>query len=136
MGRTILDAQTAFTQIEQSARDLMLHISEGKIKYILATSARKANQPITPNATAQTVKIKIEDCNFETVDNFSYLGLKITTDNSYDDEIRARLLAANRAYFSLQKTVPLETSHHWVKALTVQDNDLATPHVFLRDLDS
>lgn len=35
-------------------------------------------------------------------DNSSYVGSEITTDSSYDDEIRTRFLVANRAYFRLQ----------------------------------
>ncbi|CAD7087998.1 unnamed protein product [Hermetia illucens] len=106
MGRTTRDVQTAFIQIEQAARDLGLHINEGKTKYMVATSAPKTNQPTTSNRTGQTqarTRIRIGEYNFETVDNFSYLGSKITTDNNYDEEIRARLLSANRAYFSLQR---------------------------------
>ena len=70
---------------------------------MVATSASKTNQPATSNRTGQAGRMKTGDFNFETVDNFSYLGSKITTDNNYDDEIRARLLSANRAYFSLQR---------------------------------
>lgn len=47
---------------------------------------------------------------------------KITTDNSHDKEIRMRLFGLS-----------LETSHHNVKAFTVQDNELASYHVFLGD---
>lgn len=39
-----------------------------------------------------------------------------------------------RSFFQFAKTVLLETLHHRVKALIIQDNDLANPHVFLGDL--
>jgi hypothetical protein len=40
---------------------------------------------------------------FEQVAGFTYLGTKISKENNLTEEVRSRLVAANRKYFSLQK---------------------------------
>lgn len=80
--------------------------------------AFRSNIVDNANSAGQMRTIKIVKCNFEFVENFSCLGLKIITDNSYDNEIRAPTLI---------KIFPLEISPYRVKAFTVSSNDLASP---------
>jgi hypothetical protein len=46
--------------------------------------------------------LTVEDHNIEVVRRFKYLGTVINDSNDETEEIRARILAANKAYSSLQ----------------------------------
>lgn len=61
------DVQLTFIWTKQEARDLVLHINENKIKYMVATSAPKIIEAATPNGAGQVGTISIR------FDNFSYL---------------------------------------------------------------
>lgn len=95
IGRSTLAVKEAFVQIEAAATSLGLQVNEGKTKYMAASSASTTRDIGT--------SITIGDHNFEVVQQFTYLGSRVSTDNNITEDIRARVLAANRAYFSLIK---------------------------------
>lgn len=49
---------------------------------------------------SETSKTEMEGCKFERVGDFKYLGALITDKNENNMEIKARIAAGNRAYFS------------------------------------
>ena len=81
--------------IKQAAESLGWQIHEAKTKPMVATSA---GPPINnPNLRR---RIQIGECTFEVVPQFTYLGSKVS--NSMEAELRARMLAANRSFYSLK----------------------------------
>ena len=44
---------------------------------------------------------------FEVVPQFTYLGSKVSNDNSMEAELRARMLATNRSFYSLKNQFKL-----------------------------
>ena len=46
--------------------------------------------------------VQIGERTFEVVPQFTYLGTKVSNDNSMQAELRARMLAANRSFYSLK----------------------------------
>ena len=45
----------------------------------------------------------MEDTKFQKVENFKYLGLLVTVDNIIAEEIKEKISAGNRCYFSIQE---------------------------------
>lgn len=89
----------------------------GRFHISIVTSLPKTKRTTTSNNTCQ-LKIKMGES--KSLEVFFYPGSKITTDNSYGNEIRAKFLTLNRSYLSLQKLF-------CSKCLT-------SPHVFLEGL--
>jgi sorting nexin-29 len=59
-----------------------------------------AGKPHTPNMPSS---ITVGNYIFERVDSFKYLGSTETHNNNISEEIRIRLMTANRTYFALIK---------------------------------
>ena len=57
--------------------------------------AKSADLPIT-NPKLRRSNVQISECTFEVVPEFTYLGSKVSSDNSMEAELRARMLTANR----------------------------------------
>jgi hypothetical protein len=84
--------EEAFLAIERAGRKMGLVTNENKTKYMVAGKAYRPNMPpnlIIPNYT------------FARVNSFVYLGSTVSYNNDISEEIGARLVAANRAYFGL-----------------------------------
>ena len=79
----------AYQGIQQAAKNLGLHIHEANTKLIIATSA---TLPIT-NPNLRECDVQIGERTFEVVPEFTYVGSRISSDNSMD-ALRARTLAA------------------------------------------
>jgi hypothetical protein len=47
--------------------------------------------------------LKAGEYQFEQVESFTYLGTTVSTQNTVREEIKTRIMAANRSYFGLQK---------------------------------
>ena len=71
---------------------------EAKTKLMLATSACL---PIN-NQNLRRRDVQIGERTFEVVPEFTYLGSKVSNENSMVVELCARLLAANRSFYSLK----------------------------------
>jgi len=48
------------------------------------------------------LSMKIDNCSFERVDEFKYLGKTLTNQNSIQEEIKSRLRSGNAWYHSVQ----------------------------------
>ena len=57
----------------------------------------------TNNPNLRRRDVQIGERTFEVVPEFTYLGSKVSNDNSMEVELRARMLAANRSLYSLKK---------------------------------
>uniref|UniRef100_A0A8D8TV43 Craniofacial development protein 2 n=1 Tax=Cacopsylla melanoneura TaxID=428564 RepID=A0A8D8TV43_9HEMI len=73
------------------AKKVGLIINEEKTKYMCVDKRNRSVEPLT-----------INNLNFEKVENFKYLGSLFDSKNRIAQELQARIVAANRAYFSLQ----------------------------------
>jgi len=84
--------KTTSKLIEESEK-IGLIVNKEKTKYMIAT---KHNH--------ETRHLEVNNYNFERVANFKYLGVNIKENADSHEEIRLRLVAANKCYFGL---VPL-----------------------------
>jgi hypothetical protein len=74
-----------------SIRRMVLIINEAKTKYMLMTRHTPKNNLI------------VGPYIFEQVDDFKYLGVNINYKNYMHNEVKLRIISANRAYFSMNK---------------------------------
>ena len=88
----------AYQEIEQAAESLRLQINEVKTKLMVETSAGLP----TNNQNLRRCDVQIDERTFEVVPQFTYLGSKVSNDNSMEAELRARMLATNRFFYSLR----------------------------------
>ncbi|KAJ4430124.1 hypothetical protein ANN_22334 [Periplaneta americana] len=93
IGRSVKYVKEVFLSLEQAGKEIGLIINERKTKYMLADNGKIGDK---------IDSLQISDYNFEKVDNFTYLGSVVTSDNNMSKEISNRLMKANRAYFSLK----------------------------------
>ncbi|KAF6198411.1 hypothetical protein GE061_008159 [Apolygus lucorum] len=94
MCRSVNRLKEVFSELEKNSREAGLHINEEKTKYML----------ITADDSKRTLRdLQIGAYNFEGVDRFTYLGAVINHENKVSNEIMNRIMAGNRAYFSLVK---------------------------------
>ena len=98
IGQRLSYVADAYQGIEQAAESLGLQINEAKTKLMVATSA---GLPIN-NQNLCRRDVQIGERTFEVVPEFTYLGSKVSNDNSMEAELRARMLAANRSFYSLK----------------------------------
>ena len=94
----------AYQGTEQAAESLGLQINEAKTKLMVGTSA---NLPIN-NQNLRKRDVQIGVRTFELVPEFTFLGSKVSNNNSMEAELRARMLAANRFFYSLKKQFSLK----------------------------
>jgi hypothetical protein len=69
----------------------------------------------TPNMPPS---ITVGDRTFQRVNSFKYLGSTVMHNNDISEEIRIRLMTANRAYFALIKLLKLRLLSHKTKMQT------------------
>ena len=93
LSRTEKDLKETYQKIEYESRCAGLKVNEEKTKYMIM----RRNNQITPSQHIMT-----ENSKFECVQEFKYLGAIVTANNE-NTEIKERLKAGNRAYYSLQK---------------------------------
>jgi hypothetical protein len=82
-----------FRSLESAAMRIALRINQNKTKY-MAMNARRLLEPLI---------LETESYTFEHVHTFTYLGTENNKENDTTEEVRNRIAAANRCYFSLQK---------------------------------
>ena len=83
---------------EQVAENLGLQINKAKAKLMVATSV---DLPIS-NQSLRRCDVQIGESTFEVVPEFTYLGSKVSNDNSLEAELRARRLATNWSFYNLK----------------------------------
>ena len=92
LGRNRNDIVKAFKELENASAEAGLVINEPKTKYMIMSRNTHADDNITINKHT-----------FERVAAFKYLGATINEHNEIISEVKERLTAGNRSYFSLQK---------------------------------
>jgi hypothetical protein len=80
-------------QLEEGAKEVGLGINEEKTKYMINTrnKVRFRNDK----------HLQVNNCGFERVGEFKYLGSLITENNDNNAEIKVRLMARNTSYYSV-----------------------------------
>lgn len=94
LGRREQELREMFIEFEEESKRAGLSINEAKTKYMYMS--RKAKHHLTGS-------FAINSYEFEKVDTFKYLGSLITSNNENPLEIKDRIKAGNKAYYSLQK---------------------------------
>jgi hypothetical protein len=84
----------AFLNLERAAKKMNLQINQNKTKYMPVTKSECASGP---------VHIEIGSYKFETVCSFTYLGSEVNCKNDISDEIKKRVLTANKCLHGLRK---------------------------------
>lgn len=90
VGRSLNAMTEAFRSLRCAAAKMGLEVNQSKTKYLI-TNPRE----IPPS------HIQVDDYAFERVEEFIYLGSLITQDNEMGEEIKRRIVAANKCYFGL-----------------------------------
>lgn len=91
IGRKAQDVKEAFSKIVASSAKFNLRVNDTKTKYMIVS---KRGQRLGRS-------ISLDDHSVEIVDNFIYLGTMLTAENKIKDDIRRRIVAANKTYFAL-----------------------------------
>ena len=95
VSRTHSGMVETFTSLQTEAARLGLNINETKTKYM------KADGTTVPQP--QTNIMNINGQLFEVVNEFVYLGVLTRADNDISQEIRRRIMSANRCFHGLQR---------------------------------
>ena len=101
----------AYQGIEQAAENLGLQINEAKTKLMVATSAA---QPIN-NSNLRSRDVQIGELELPAIPDITYLGSEVSNDSSMVAELRARMLAANRSFYSLKNQFTSKNLSRWTK---------------------
>lgn len=92
--------------LETNAKNIGLRLNEEKAK--LMRQSRKPRNRLGQNIT-------LHEHNFEVVGEFIYLGSSITQENEETSEVKRRITAANRTYFSLFPILKSRSVHRKTK---------------------
>ncbi|XP_062549913.1 uncharacterized protein LOC134214591 [Armigeres subalbatus] len=98
MARNFERMEEAYIRLKSEAKRIGLVINTSKTKYIIGRGSREANVSHPP-------RVSIGGDEIEVVEEFVYLGSLVTADNDTSREIRRRIVAGNRTYFGLRKTL-------------------------------
>ena len=90
--------EETYTRLKTEGKRVGLIINTSKTKYMRGRGSKETNMYL-PNT------IRIDGDDIEVVDEFVYLGSSVAADNNTSREIQRRILAGNRAYNSLRKTL-------------------------------
>jgi len=89
LGRSAVAVKEQFINLEQAALEIGLRVNESKSFYMSTRVGMRRD-------------LQCGDTNFEGVTSFKYLGSIVTSNNSVEDDIKARIAAGNRVFFSFQ----------------------------------
>uniref|UniRef100_A0A2S2PQV7 Uncharacterized transposon-derived protein F52C9.6 n=1 Tax=Schizaphis graminum TaxID=13262 RepID=A0A2S2PQV7_SCHGA len=92
LGNTREEISHSLSKLIEASKNMGLCINEEKSK-LMILSRRKVDQS----------NLKVGSMNFEKVDDFKYLGVKINNSNNMHKEIKERISNGNRCYFSINK---------------------------------
>ena len=92
ISRNIEDLASSYLGISDAAETMGLLVNINKTKYMKSS-----------NHTAQPTSIRIRNFEFEAVEDFTYLGSSVNTDNNISLEIKRRIMLANRTLFGLSR---------------------------------
>jgi hypothetical protein len=85
----------AFKQLEAESKNAGLTINESKTKYMINSRNKVRFRNVR--------SLNVGSHKFERVDKFKYSGSLVTENNENSTEIKIRIAAGNRCYFSLIK---------------------------------
>src|SRR5450830_781585 len=108
-----------YIRLKVEARRIGLVINATKIKYMRGRGSREDNVNLPP-------RVQIGGDEIEAVDEFVYLGSLVTADNDTSREIQRRIMAGNRAYFGLRRTLRSNRIRRRTK-LTIYKNKRSAP---------
>jgi sorting nexin-29 len=97
-GRTETAVREVFENLEITAREMGLQVNEGKTTYMEVTS-RPTNQKV----------LKVKNYEFESVNEFKYLGTLVTNNNQITAEINHRIGIANHCYHGMKDMLSPDT---------------------------
>jgi len=92
LGQSKHDVEEKARKLINSSSSMGLVINESKTKYMV----------MTRNATTKG-NLHVGDLTFEQVGDFKYLGVNINEKNNMQNEIKMRINAANRCYFTMRE---------------------------------
>lgn len=92
LGKSKKDITQSFIELEDASQKAGLEINSQKTKYMFTGTSKEETQ-------MENV-IKVRNHNFEKVNNFKYLGATITANNDILEEVKQRITAGNKAYYS------------------------------------
>jgi hypothetical protein len=95
VSRSALMLSEAFKQLECESKNAGLTINESKTKYMINSRNKVRFQNVR--------SLNVGSHKFERVDKFKYLGSLVTENSENSTEIKIRIAAGNRCYFSLIK---------------------------------
>lgn len=95
VARTLRKSKETFEVFSTSAESMGLEINVDKTKLMASTPGNRA-QNIGQN-------VNMGEVNVEVVQHFTYLGSLVNTENMVSDEIKRRIMLANKCYFGLSK---------------------------------
>ena len=90
VGRTQENMIEAFQKLEASAKEMGLKVNAQKTKYLQVGKNPHTQRSVTVNGQE-----------YERTDSFVYLGTLVTADNDVSEEIRKRIIAANKCFYGL-----------------------------------
>lgn len=89
LGRAAQDIKKAFIELSDASMPAGLHVNDDKTKYMVMTRDARMLEDLDINGRV-----------FGDTTTFKYLGALITCDNETTEEIKERICAGNRCYFS------------------------------------
>lgn len=94
VSRNRQNLEDSYLRIVNAAEPMGLKVNIDKTKYMQSSANPTSNQSST---------IKIGGFDFEAVQNFTYLGSSVNTTNDMTEEIKRRIMLANRTLFGLSR---------------------------------
>jgi len=110
MGRTKRAISEAYGELKERAKEVGLIINVEKTKTMVQSRRLGKGRTLT-----------IEDHKIKEVRRFRYLGTVINDVNDEMEEIRARILAANKAYSSLANHISIQINPSKQQDKTIQN---------------
>ena len=98
MARNFETMAETYIRLKAEASRVGLAINASKTKYMRSRGSREDTIDLPS-------RIVIDGDEIEVVDEFVYLGSLVTADNDTSREIKRRIMAGNRAYFGLRRTL-------------------------------
>ena len=93
LGGSVRTAKENAETLVVASKEIGLEVNADKTKYMVMSRGRNAGRGHS---------VKIDNTSIERVEEFKYLGLTITDQNSIQEEIKSRLKLGNACYHSVQ----------------------------------
>ena len=112
--------------MEEEANEVGLRINEEKTKYMINTR----NKVCFRNEKY----LQLYNYEFERVGDFKYLGSLITENSDNNTDIKARIMAGNRSYYSVLPLLRSKAISRTTKIRITQNNIKISGAVWLRSM--